>query len=275
LYVLAVRYYPHIGSLSDLCKALGSPTGYRVSILLEELKEAYGLEYTWQFINIMKGTQKQPWYTSINPNGRIPAIVDHNRNDFVVFESDAILPYLSRHYDPDHHFMFPIESDDYSVVEQWINWVHGGVGPMQGQLTAFVGFAEEKIPFAIHRFIAQTERLYGVLDKRLSGERDFIAGPGKGRFSIADISMMGPVTFATYAGINLAQFPNVKAWYDRCYARPAVRRGLSIPIEVSVSTKNLEEDVLPSNPKVKKEQEEVMKLVNDAKEKYGYKYSSP
>lgn len=233
------------------------------------------MEYTWQFINILKGTQKQPWYTSICPNGRIPAIFDHNRNGFVVFESDAILLYLTRHYDPDHHFMFAIESDDYSVVEQWINWVHGGVGPMQAQATAYVVHAKEKIPFAIHRFIGETERLYGVLDKRLSGEREFIAGPGKGKFSIADISMLGPVTFATYTGISLAQFPNVKVWYDRCCARPAVQRGLSIPIETSVSTKNLEDKVFQENPQVKKQQEEVWNLVNEAKEKYGYMYSSP
>ena len=78
----------------------------------------------------MKNTQKEPWFTAINPNGRIPAIVDHNRNDFAVFEGLAILFYLTRHYDPEHKFSFPIDSDDYSVCEQWISWQHGGIGPM-------------------------------------------------------------------------------------------------------------------------------------------------
>jgi glutathione S-transferase len=78
----------------------------------------------------MKNTQKQPWYTALSPNGRIPTIVDHNRGGFAVFEGLAILSYLARHYDPEHKFSFPVDSDDYSVAEQWMAWQHGGVGPM-------------------------------------------------------------------------------------------------------------------------------------------------
>ena len=84
----------------------------------------------WQPINISKNTQKQPWYTAINPNGRIPAIVDHNRGGVAVFEGNAILGYLARRYDPDHRLSFPVDSDDYDQSEAWIGWQHGGLGPM-------------------------------------------------------------------------------------------------------------------------------------------------
>ena len=104
----------------------------KASIILEELAAAYpsSVSYTHQTINIMHNTQKQPWYTSLNPNGRIPTIVDHNRKSFAVFEGIAILLYLTRHYDTEHKFSFPVESDEYSEAEQWIGWQHGGLGPM-------------------------------------------------------------------------------------------------------------------------------------------------
>lgn len=111
----------------------GTPNGWKASIILEELKEAYGDTFpniTYQGLNIMKNTQKEPWFIAINPNGRIPALVDHERNDFPVFEGLAILSYLTRHYDPEHKLSFPADSDDYSVAEQWMSWQHGGVGPM-------------------------------------------------------------------------------------------------------------------------------------------------
>lgn len=108
----------------------GTPNGVKASVLLEELKAAYGLQYTFQSVNILKNTQKQPWYTALNPNGRIPTIVDHDRGGFAVFEGIAILLYLIRHYDPEHRFGFPVDSDEYSELEQWIGWQHGGLGPM-------------------------------------------------------------------------------------------------------------------------------------------------
>jgi glutathione S-transferase len=107
-----------------------TPNGFKATIILEELKEAYGRDYVWQKIDISKNVQKRPWYTALNPNGRIPTIVDHDRGDFAVFEGIAILGYLTRHYDPEHKFSFPVDSDDYSVAEQWIGWQHGGLGPM-------------------------------------------------------------------------------------------------------------------------------------------------
>jgi glutathione S-transferase len=147
----------------------GTPNGVKASILLEELKEAYNKPYTAQSINISQNTQKQPWYTALNPNGRIPTIVDHDRGAFPVFEGLAILGYLTRHYDPDHRFSFPVDSDDYSVAEQWMAWQHGGLGPMQGQANHFLRAAPDKIAYGIQRYVGETERLYGVLDKRLEG----------------------------------------------------------------------------------------------------------
>lgn len=121
----------------------GTPNGWKASIILEELKEAYGdtlPKITYRAINIGKNTQKEPWFIAINPNGRIPALVDHDRNDFPVFEGLAILTYLTRHYDPENKLSFPVDSDDYSVAEQWMSWQHGGVGPMFANLPFFLLF---------------------------------------------------------------------------------------------------------------------------------------
>lgn len=111
----------------------GTPNGHKASIILEELKAAYGLEYTWQSINIMQNIQKEPWFTKLGPNGRIPVIVDHDRNDFPVQEGLEILQYLTRHYDPEHRFNFE-DPDDFSRANQWTAWQHGGLGVSDIQL---------------------------------------------------------------------------------------------------------------------------------------------
>ena len=104
----------------------GTPNGFKAAIMLEELKAAYGKDYVFQGINIGENVQKEPWFTKYSPNGRIPAIVDHDRNGFAVFEGLAILSYLTRHYDPDHKFSFA-DPDDVSRAEQWMAWQHGGL----------------------------------------------------------------------------------------------------------------------------------------------------
>ncbi|KAL2144812.1 hypothetical protein VTI28DRAFT_8474 [Corynascus sepedonium] len=257
----------------------GTPNGFKASILLEELKEAYGKEYTYQSIDIGKNIQKEPWYTALNPNGRIPTIVDHDRNGFAVFEGLAILTYLTRHYDPEYKFSFPVDSDDYSIAEQWMSWQHGGLGPMQGQANHFLRAAPEKIPWAIQRYVGEAERLYGILDARLAN-RDYVAGPGRGRYSIADISLVGWVNASAYGTIDLAaQFPHVRAWLDRLLARPAVQKGFTIPSgkpwRFSVPTVERALKGEEGLEDVKEALNEVNKLVADAKEKYGYKYASP
>jgi glutathione S-transferase len=174
---------------SDL--ASDTPNGFKASIILEELKEAYGKEYTWQRVNIGKDTQKEPWYTALCPNGRIPCIVDHDRGGLPVFEGLAILGYLTRHYDPENKFSFDVKDDQYTIAEEWMAWQHGGVGPMQGQANHFLRYAKEKIAYPVQRYVGETERLYGVLNARLEG-RDWVAGEGRGKYSIADSMLTLP-----------------------------------------------------------------------------------
>ncbi|KAI0152617.1 glutathione S-transferase [Xylariaceae sp. FL1272] len=247
----------------------GTPNGYKASILLEELKEAYGKDYTWQSINIMKNTQKEPWFTAVGANGRIPAIVDHDRGDFPVFEGLAILGYLTRRYDPEHKFSFPVDSNEYDEAETWMAWQHGGLGPMQGQANHFFRFAKEKIPYGIQRYVGETERLYGVLNTRLEG-RDWVVG---NKYSIADMNLVGWIQGAAMINIDLEkQFPNIAKWLDRIMERPAVQRGFAIPYENPFSYKKTKE-AIKNDPEKKKAYEESEKLLNDAKEKYGYKYA--
>ncbi|RWA06048.1 hypothetical protein EKO27_g9060 [Xylaria grammica] len=249
----------------------GTPNGYKASILLEELKEAYGKDYTWQSVNIMKNTQKEPWFVAAGANGRIPAIVDHDRDGFAVFEGLAILGYLTRRYDPEHKFSFPVDSNEYDEAETWMAWQHGGLGPMQGQANHFLRFAKEKIPYGIQRYVGETERLYGVLDARLAN-REYVVG---GKFSIADINLLGWANAARLAGINFeSQFPNVQKWLERCLARPAVQKGFAVPSESSFSNAAIKK-AIETDPEKKKQSEETAALINDAKEKYGYKYASP
>lgn len=253
---------------------LGTPNGVKASILLEELKAAYGTPYTFQAINISQNTQKAPWYTALNPNGRIPTIIDHDRGAFPVFEGLAILTYLTRHYDRDHLFSFPVESDDYSVAEQWIAWQHGGLGPMQGQANHFLRAAPERLAYPIQRYVGEVERLYGILDKRLEG-REYVAGEGKGRYSIADISLVGWVNGSRFGGIDLpGMFPNVQGWLERVVERPAVKKGLAVPGgSVSrFSNGSLKEGAWEEGRKMVEEGD---RLIREAKEKYGYKYASP
>ncbi|KAI3321258.1 glutathione S-transferase [Xylariaceae sp. AK1471] len=249
----------------------GTPNGFKISILLEELKAAYGKEYTWQSVNIMKNTQKEPWFTAVGANGRIPAIVDHDRDGFAVFEGLAILGYLTRRYDPEHKFSFPVDSNEYDEAETWMAWQHGGLGPMQGQANHFLLFAKEKIPYGIQRYVGETERLYGILDARLA-DREYVVG---GKFSIADMNLLGWVNASAFIGIDLeGTFPNIQKWLERCLARPAVQKGFAIPYESPISNAAVKK-AIETDPEKKKKAEETAALLKDAKEKYGYKYSSP
>lgn len=212
----------------------GTPNGKQPSILLEELKAAYGsLNYDIHKVNLGNNEQKEPWFIKLNPNGRIPALVDRSRNNFAVFETAAILLYLEQHYDKEFKFSFdPVKQpDDYSEMLQWIFFAHGGVAPMQGQANHFGRYAPEDIPYAKKRYIDETKRLYGVIEIRLAN-RKYLAGPGEGVYSIADIKAVPWVRIHAYAGIeSLDQWPNVKAWIERVEARPAVKAGLDPKIE--------------------------------------------
>ncbi|KAI1794868.1 glutathione S-transferase C-terminal-like protein [Ganoderma leucocontextum] len=208
----------------------GTPNGRKVSILLEELQDQYGLKYNVHPIDIGKGTQKEPWFIKMNPNGRIPVLVDSNRDNFTVFETAAIMLYLEQHYDTQLKFSFDAQTrpNEYSEMLQWIFFTHGGIGPMQGQANHFVKFASEDVPYAKKRYLDETKRLYGVLDIRLDG-RDWLAGGGRGTYSTADMNAFPWVNGHWFVGIEMDEWPHVKAWLERTAERAAVKRGMQVP----------------------------------------------
>lgn len=193
-----------------------TPNGQKVSILLEEL----GATYTLHAIELSKKAQKRPEYLRINPNGRIPTIVDRDAGDFAVFESGAILIYLAEKYG---RFM-PADPKGRSRVIQWLMFQMGGIGPMQGQANVFFRYWHEQYQPAIDRYQHETRRLYEVLEHRLQG-RDYLCD----EYSIADIANFTWVNIHNWSGVGIDDLPNVKAWLERIRARPAVLRGLNVP----------------------------------------------
>lgn len=145
---------------------------------------------------------------------------------------------------------------------------------MQGKANHFLRVAKEKVSSVVKRYVGETERLYGVLDKRLAG-RDYAAGPSAGKYSIPDISMVGWANTSVYGGIDLAgAFPNVHRWLERCLERPAVQKGFTVPITLSLSNGALRE-AKEKDQEVRKKLDELGEFIRESKEKYGYKYSSP
>ncbi|KAF2655074.1 glutathione S-transferase [Lophiostoma macrostomum CBS 122681] len=200
-----------------------TPNGQKISIFLEEL----GIPYKTTPINLGADEQKSASFLSKNPNGRIPAIVDHSRNDFAVFESGAILLYLVEHYDKEKRFSFD-DADETSEMIQWLFFQNTGIGPMQGQANHFHRYAPTKIQYGIDRYQNECRRLYSVLESRLS-DRDFLAGKAPGKYSIADISTFTWVRWAAWAGIDLSKFPKLESWMQGVEERGAVQRGLLVP----------------------------------------------
>ena len=205
----------------------GTPNGFKAAITLEEL----GIPYEVKRIDIKNLEQKEDWYLKINPNGRIPAIVDPNNNDFPVFESGALMLYLTEKYDNDHKISYPQGSDHYWELVSWLFFQNAGVGPMQGQANHFLRYAPEKIPYAIDRYQNETRRLYSVLDKRLKQNGDWLVGD---RMTIADIANFSWVNLAYFVGVEIEEFPNLKKWTGRIKTREAVKRGLEIPVKFLV-----------------------------------------
>ncbi|MHA3053888.1 glutathione S-transferase [Acinetobacter sp. ANC 4633] len=198
----------------------GTPNGHKVTIALEEM----GLEYQIFPINISENDQFQPDFLKISPNNKIPAIVDQNGpcgEPISVFESGAILQYLGRKTG----LFYPTDEQQRVEVEQWLMWQMGGLGPMLGQNHHFNRFAKEKIPYAIDRYINESKRLYGVLEKQLIG-LDYVAG----EYSIADMAIFPWLCRYEWQSIELDDFPNVKAYMQRMNARPAVQKALSIHV---------------------------------------------
>jgi len=196
----------------------GTPNGKKVSIMLEEVE----LPYEVHPINLSQNDQMKPEYLAINPNNKIPAIVDTDGpggQPFKLFESGAILMYLAEKSGK----LCPQEMRRRYEVIQWLMFQMGGVGPMFGQANFFFRL-QEKVPYAIERFRKEALRLYGVLDKEL-GQRPYLAG----EYSIADIATYPWVWRHEVHEVKLETFPNVKRWFDAIAARPAVKRGMEIP----------------------------------------------
>jgi GSH-dependent disulfide-bond oxidoreductase len=195
-----------------------TPNGWKISIMLEEC----GLPYTVHSVNIGKGDQFKPDFLAISPNNKMPAIVDPDGpggEPISIFESGAILQYLGRKTGR----FYPADERRRVEVDQWLFWQMGGFGPMLGQAHHFRIYAPEKIPYAVDRYTNETNRLYGVLDRRLAG-RDFVAG----EYSIADMAIFPWAKLWERQGQDIEQFPNVRRWLDANLARPAVQRGLAV-----------------------------------------------
>ncbi|MHC8301212.1 glutathione S-transferase family protein [Pseudomonas sp. ZS1P83] len=193
-----------------------TPNGHKVSIVLEEL----GLPYTVHSLSFDKKEQKSKDFLKINPNGRIPAIVDRANGDFAVFESGAILIYLAELSGK----LLPKDPRGRSVVLQWLMFQVGGIGPMQGQANVFFRYFPEKLQGAIDRYQHETRRLYEVLDTRLQAV-EFLAG----EYSIADIATFPWVRGHEWSGVAVDGLPALQRWMATLEARPAVQRGLLVP----------------------------------------------
>jgi GST-like protein len=195
-----------------------TPNGWKISIALEEM----GLPYNVHPVNISAGDQFKPEFLAISPNNKMPAIVDPagpGGQPISVFESGAILMYLGRKTGQ----FYPADEAARIKVEEWLMWQMGGFGPMLGQNHHFNHYAPEKIPYAIDRYVNETNRLYGVLNKQLA-KHEFVAGD----YSIADMAILGWAKLWERQGQNIKDFPHVKRWLETLLARPAVQRGLAV-----------------------------------------------
>lgn len=193
-----------------------APNGYKISIALEE----FGLPYNVKRVNIAQGEQFKPEFLALNPNAKIPVIVD-NETGQIVFESCAILLYLADKTDK----FIPGSGKGRWEVIQWLFFQAASIGPMLGQLGHFMRYASEQIPYAIERYTKEGNRLFGVLEERLQ-DREFICD----EYSIVDMAHFGWLYFAVKMGmISAEKYPNLMNWHDKIVARPAVVKGLTVP----------------------------------------------
>jgi GSH-dependent disulfide-bond oxidoreductase len=201
-----------------------TPNGWKISIALEEM----ALPYRVRFVNIGRGEQLRPEFLAISPNGRIPAILDHDPPcggaPLALFETGAILVHLA---EKNGRFL-PREPRGCAEVLAWLFWQVGGLGPMLGQHGHFALYAQQRIPYAIERYRSETLRLYGVLERRLEGRAHLC-----GDYSIADMACWPWVVTYKAQGIPLSErFPNVRRWFDALKERPALRRGFDVGREL-------------------------------------------
>jgi glutathione S-transferase len=193
-----------------------TPNGWKVAMALEEL----ALEYTIKFIDLAAGDQHQPDFLAMNPNGRIPVILDHGADGLTIFDSNAILFYLAEKTGR----LLPKEAAARHEVMQWLMFQASGIGPMQGQAVAFERYFPEDVPAARKRYHNETRRLYAVLDSRLA-DREWLAK----EFSIADIANWSWIRSHRWARVPTEGLPHLERWMAQMRARPACERGLNIP----------------------------------------------
>jgi GST-like protein len=203
-----------------------TPNGWKISIALEEL----GLAYTVHPLSFSKQEQTAEWYLNINPNGRIPAIVDRGNSDFAVFESGAILIYLAEKTGR----LMPRDPKGRSQVIQWLMFQMAGIGPMMGQANVFFRYAPEKIPYAVDRYQREVRRLFEVLERQLAAH-DYVAG---NEYSIADIAHWSWVHGYEWSGVNIDGLPHLTSWLKIVGDRPAVQRGRAVPPPGDVGDKD-------------------------------------
>ncbi|MCQ9422571.1 glutathione binding-like protein [Pseudomonas sp. LJDD11] len=202
-----------------------TPNGHKITLFLEET----GLEHRIIPVNIGTNEQFEPSFLKIAPNNRIPAIVDHTPADggepLSLFESGAILQYLA---EKTGRFL-PADLRGRQETLQWLYWQMGGLGPMAGQNHHFNRFAPQQVPYAIKRYVDETARLYGVLDKRLA-DREFVAGD---QYSIADMAIYPWIVPHSFQQQNLDDFPNLKRWFHAIEARPATQRAYALAARIN------------------------------------------
>ena len=196
-----------------------TPNGWKASVALEEM----GLDYTAHSVNLMKGEQKTPSFLAMNPNGRIPVIVDREADGHVVFESGAIMIYLAEKTGK----FLPSSPKQKSQVIQWLMFQMGGVGPMMGQANVFYRYLEEKIPVAIDRYQNEARRLFTVLNTQLA-YNEYLAG----EYSIADMANWCWVRTYEWSGVSIDGLDNLIRWKNSIEARPAARRGVEVPNKI-------------------------------------------
>jgi glutathione S-transferase len=204
-----------------------TPNGWKASVTLEEL----GLEYEVKPVNIIAGDQHEEAYRKINPNGRIPTIVDKDNDDFAVFESGAIMIYLAEKTGR----LIPTDEKGRSQVIQWLMFQMGGVGPMMGQANVFYRYFPEKLQPAIDRYQAECRRLFEVLDKQLENN-EYLAGD----YSIADIANWCWARTYKWSGVSIDGLENLERWLKNIRAREAVDRGIKVPVDTSQISQNKE-----------------------------------
>jgi GST-like protein len=193
-----------------------TPNGWKISVMLEEI----GMQYTTHHVDILNGSQKEDWFTRICPNGRIPAIVDRDNDDFAIFESGAIMIYLANKSGQ----LMPKDDKGESRVIQWLMFQMAGIGPMMGQSNVFFRYFPEKLSSAIARYHNECRRLYEVLDGQLQG-REYLCDD----YSIADIANWSWVRIYFWGGSNIDGLDNLQAWLERMEARPACQSGIAVP----------------------------------------------